>query len=236
MTWPTKTDFVDGDVLTAAQVNNIGTNLNEADPTSATLGQVLTADGAGGMSFQDAGGGGLTEIAQATPTSGTTVTFSSIPATYKSLLVVASGLTVNGTSMTHYGLTYNTSTATNTSGRYDYFASTAGVTQTATMEAYYGIAPAQPGSGSNYNVNSSNANNIFVWQVWNYADSATQNKLTTMSSSYISRVGNYVVSGSGAAVHSSVGTINQLVIRVANSTAASAQTFTAGTITLYGVQ
>jgi hypothetical protein len=51
MTWPTKTDFVDGDVLTAAQVNNIGTNLNIFDPTSATVGQVWTADGAGSGSF-----------------------------------------------------------------------------------------------------------------------------------------------------------------------------------------
>ena len=51
MTWPTKTDFVDGDVLTATQVNNIGTNLNLYDPTSATSGQVPIADGAGSVAF-----------------------------------------------------------------------------------------------------------------------------------------------------------------------------------------
>jgi len=51
MTWPTKTDFVDGDVLTATQVNNIGTNLNLFDPTSATLGQVPVADGAGSVAW-----------------------------------------------------------------------------------------------------------------------------------------------------------------------------------------
>jgi len=51
MTWPTKTDFVDGDVLTAAQVNNIGTNLNLYNPTSATAGQVPVADGAGSVAF-----------------------------------------------------------------------------------------------------------------------------------------------------------------------------------------
>lgn len=235
MAWPTKTDFVDGDVLSASQMNNIGTNLNIFDPTSATNGQVWVANGAGSGAYASAGGG-LTQIGTASPTSGTTVTFSSIPGTYNSLLVVAAGLTVNGATMTHYGLTYNTSTATNAGGRYDYNAAVAGVNQTATMEGFYGIAPCNASSGSNYNVLSSNANNIFVWQVWNYADSATQNKLTTMWSSYISRVSSYVVSGVGAAVHSSVGTINQLVIRVANSTAASTQTFTAGTITLYGVK
>lgn len=52
MAWPTKTDFVDGDVLTAAQVNNIGTNLNVFNPTSATNGQVWTANGSGSGSYQ----------------------------------------------------------------------------------------------------------------------------------------------------------------------------------------
>jgi hypothetical protein len=51
MTWPTKTDFVDGDVLTAAQVNNIGTNLNIFDPTSATNGQVPIANGSGSAAW-----------------------------------------------------------------------------------------------------------------------------------------------------------------------------------------
>jgi hypothetical protein len=51
MTWPTKDDFIDGDVLTAAQVNNIADNLNLYDPTSATLGQVPIADGAGSVAF-----------------------------------------------------------------------------------------------------------------------------------------------------------------------------------------
>ena len=77
MTWPTKTDFVDGDVLTAAQVNNIGTNLNIFDPTSATTGQVWIADGAGSGSFQPVAGG----LPIATPTStantGGTVTIES---------------------------------------------------------------------------------------------------------------------------------------------------------------
>lgn len=63
MTWPTKTDFVDGDVLTAAQVNNIGTNLNEADPTGITDGYLLTADGAGGMAWEAPPSGGWTLIA-----------------------------------------------------------------------------------------------------------------------------------------------------------------------------
>ena len=89
MTWPTKTDFVDGDVLTASQVNNIGTNLNEADPTGITDGYVLTADGAGGMGWE-LPGGGWTLISSDTQTgvSLTDYTISSLPQTYKSLLLV----------------------------------------------------------------------------------------------------------------------------------------------------
>ena len=63
MTWPTKTDFIDGNVLTAAQMNNIGTNLNEADPTGITDGYVLTADGAGGMGWEVLAAGGWELIA-----------------------------------------------------------------------------------------------------------------------------------------------------------------------------
>jgi hypothetical protein len=51
MTWPTKTNFIDGDVLTAAQVNNIGTNLNLFDPTSATANQVPLANGSGSVAW-----------------------------------------------------------------------------------------------------------------------------------------------------------------------------------------
>jgi hypothetical protein len=87
MTWPTKDDFVDGDVLTAAQVNNIANNLNEADPTGITDGYVLTADGAGGMGWEIAGGG-WTLITSGTATGVGSVAITSIPQTYRSLMVV----------------------------------------------------------------------------------------------------------------------------------------------------
>ena len=57
MTWPTKDDFVNGDVLTAAQVNNIADNLNLFDPTSATNGQVPVANGAGSVAWATAASG-----------------------------------------------------------------------------------------------------------------------------------------------------------------------------------
>lgn len=84
MTWPTKDDFVDGDVLTAAQVNNIADNLNLFDPTLATNGQVWTANGSGSGSYASVGGG-MTQIATGSLASLTSLTISSIPTTYRSL-------------------------------------------------------------------------------------------------------------------------------------------------------
>lgn len=83
MAWPTKTDFVDGDVLTAAQVNNIGTNLNVFNPTSATNGQVWIANGSGSGSYQTPAGG-VTVISSGN-LSTTELDLTSIPATYKEL-------------------------------------------------------------------------------------------------------------------------------------------------------
>ena len=110
MTWPTKTDFADGDVLTAAQVNNIGTNLNEADPTGITDGYVLTADGAGGMGWELPGGGWtLISSDNQTGVSLTDYTISSLPQTYKSLLLVwRMGESTTATPMLRWnGLTSN---------------------------------------------------------------------------------------------------------------------------------
>lgn len=85
MAWPTKDDFVDGDVLTAAQVNNIGTNLNVFNPTSATNGQVWTANGSGGGSYVTPSSGSMTLITSGSLASMSTITLSSIPGTYEHL-------------------------------------------------------------------------------------------------------------------------------------------------------
>lgn len=91
MTWPTKTDFVDGDVLTAAQVNNIGTNLNLANPTGITDGYVLTADGAGSMAWEAPGGGSF-EVISSGAMSGSSLNLTSIPQTYTDLYLLLSGV------------------------------------------------------------------------------------------------------------------------------------------------
>jgi hypothetical protein len=85
MTWPTKDDFVDGDVLTAAQVNNIADNLNLFDPTSATNGQVWFANGSGSGAYATPASGSMTLITSGSLASMSTIIISSIPGTYKHL-------------------------------------------------------------------------------------------------------------------------------------------------------
>lgn len=123
MTWPTKTDFVDGDVLTANQVNNIGTNLNLADPTGITDGYVLTADGAGSMGWEAVNSGAvflgevdLQSIATASVSGLTTTGYKSLLFSITSFTNASSGgsigLRFNGNTGSFYGTTY-TDTTTN---------------------------------------------------------------------------------------------------------------------------
>lgn len=54
---------------------------------SATAGQVATADGAGGVSYEDPSGGGLVLIATGTASNSATIDFTSIPSTYDTFIV-----------------------------------------------------------------------------------------------------------------------------------------------------
>jgi hypothetical protein len=85
VTWPTKDDFVDGDVLTAAQVNNIADNLNLYDPTSATNGQVPIANGSGSVAFGTISADAWTVIASGSLSGSSVISMTSIPQTYKNL-------------------------------------------------------------------------------------------------------------------------------------------------------
>jgi hypothetical protein len=103
MAWPTKTDFVDGDVLSASQVNNIGTNLNLFNPTSATSGQVPIADGLGSVAYGTPSGG-ITVISSGS-LSGTALDLTSIPSTYKALELILTNASFNSTN--NWGLQLN---------------------------------------------------------------------------------------------------------------------------------
>lgn len=124
MTWPTKDDFADGDVLTAAQVNNIADNLNIFDPTSATTGQIWTADGAGSGSYQTVASGAFSTLASGNLPTGTgTLTLSSISSAYKSLRLVMSAW--SGTSTGELQVRVNNISTSSYSTLYWYGVSTA---------------------------------------------------------------------------------------------------------------
>lgn len=60
---------------------------------SATSGQILQADGSGAVAFATlAASGGMTLIATATPSAATTISFTSIPSTYKHLMLIWTGM------------------------------------------------------------------------------------------------------------------------------------------------
>jgi hypothetical protein len=80
--WPSKNNFANGDVLTATNMNNIGDTLNVFNPTSATNGQVWTANGSGSGSYQTLSPASYTSLATGTISSATTVTISSISQAY----------------------------------------------------------------------------------------------------------------------------------------------------------
>lgn len=114
-TWPAKTDWATGDILTAAQMNGIGAELNELytsgssplttkgdifgySTTNARIpvgtdGQVLTADSAQALGVKwaspAAGGGGLTLITKSSFSSSTAVNIDSVfSSTYKDYRLV----------------------------------------------------------------------------------------------------------------------------------------------------
>ena len=118
--WPSKNNFADGDVLTATNMNNIADTLNVFDPTSATNGQVWTANGSGGGSFAaPASGYVLVKPTSVSAVSGTATINSSGSVT----LTSASQIKINGIFTSTYEnyfmvYTFSSSNAGNYSWRF----------------------------------------------------------------------------------------------------------------------
>lgn len=69
--WPSKNNFANGGVLTAANMNNIGDTLNVFNPTSATNGQVWIANGSGSGAYGTATSPVWSSITSSTSTAST---------------------------------------------------------------------------------------------------------------------------------------------------------------------
>lgn len=104
MTWPTKDDFVPGDVLGSAQVNNIADNLNLFNPTAATNGQVWIANGSGSGAYATPASGGITVLASGS-LSTSALDLTSISASYKALELVL--MDANFSTTNNWGLQLN---------------------------------------------------------------------------------------------------------------------------------
>jgi hypothetical protein len=226
MAWPTKTDFVDGDVLTAAQVNNIGTNLNVFNPTSATNGQVWIANGSGGGAYGTAGGG-MTLITSGSLAGVNTVTLSSIPGTYEHLelnIFEAYTSTINQVLVVNPN---NAATGARAVGFYQYGDA---------LTTFVGQADnsANPGNIEElvYTPSSATTRAFWSYRYLNYAQ-ATNNRKVITSTSLGVKIGTSNVTAQGFAVGTVdiTAAITSLVLSTLGGT-----NFTAGTYELWGIK
>ena len=216
MAWPTKTDFVDGDVLNASQMNNIGTNLNLADPTGITDGYVLTANGAGSMGWEPVAADSMTLIETGT-LSGTSKTTGTIPGTYKDLVVWSYGVTVS--TATQYGIRLNSLTAD-----YDY-----NLTENVNGTAYnWASNSAANGFYCATQLKTTGGNNFFKSEIPMYA---TSRRKLIVQDYFFENTDNQRVVGHGAVAYIG-GNITVTTITFYSGGA----TFNAGTYFVYGVK
>lgn len=215
MTWPTKTDFVDGDVLNASQMNNIGSNLNIFNPTSATNGQVWAADGAGSGSYTTLATGAFNTLASGNLPTGTgTLTLSSISSSYKSLRLILAAwsgtstgelqVRVNNISTSSYSTLYwygvSTSNTQNTfAGSYipvGNYATTAAGTSTFVLDFPAYSETTKP-IVLGYNIGSATAGSGWGqgWSLGQYDTAAVVNRIDVILSTGNYDAGTYVLYG-----------------------------------------
>lgn len=228
--WPSKNNFVDGDVLTATNMNNIGDTLNVFNPTSATNGQVWTANGSGSGSYSTPASGGMTVIQTGSLASVTTLTISSIPGTYNSLELWMYDVYASALGST-LQVNANNQSFSNSVGIYQ----DSGTAGTAVTVAGSGGSGACVDVGL-YMTNSSTQRSYWVYRFPGYA--LTPN---SSSSSWMMGICNFnscdpsttdrFTGMSTSRLASCTSAITSLVI-----SKGGAATITAGTYTLYGVK
>lgn len=183
-----------------------------------TNGQILTSNGSDVTWATPSGGGGMV-LLSTTTASGTSTTVSSISQSYKSLQIVISGLTIGTAGYVYFQLGPNGSpndptvvnNLQNTSG-------------TLLQQSGYGTLTAS----STYTLKANSSNNAWVIRVDDYA-STTNAKPVSFSGAY--QENNYT-GYQGIFGH---GIFQDYIGALASFRLASNQSFTAGTIKIYGV-
>lgn len=220
MTWPTKTDFVDGDVLSASQMNNIGTNLNVFNPTSATNGQVLTANGSGSASYQTLpAAGGWTSLASGNLNTLSSLDLTSISQSYKNLHLVLVDWSTSANAIIY--MRYNNLTG---SQYYGYVWGGNGTGST-NVTRLYGSTAAQ-GELVHSAAEATGVDNFTHISITNYTNTTAQ-KVVNFETKY-QFVGNTAVAMGQFSTTESTTAVSRLTVYPASGT------FDAGTYILYG--
>ena len=200
-----------------------------------TVGQVLTVNsGATAPEWATASAGGMTLIATATPSAAASFNFTSIPSTYKHLLMVWRNFeSTTGGSASAYGLvTVNNNTAANynfrcitaTSGTLSHQYGSSLTSMMGTVDIGSQAFPAMYGIGYNLPQTGSQGE---MW-LWNYASTSTSGRIFSYKSTGTNQSSTNYYSANGFAGT----TVNTAISRI--DVTASASTFS-GICYLYGV-
>jgi hypothetical protein len=214
-----------GDIEYRSSTANTNTRL-----AIGSTGNVLTVAGGVPTWATPAAGGGMTLIADITASAATSLSFTSIPSTYKHLL-----LTVNGTQSADdqgWGIRFNNSSATNYSygGFYnDRPTTTAQALETWNSDGFGTDNPAKFGLILSY-FGTTYGNSAGEMWIYNYADASNQKTLT-----WNARGSEEISGGAYGRNVNAVGTYEELAaISRIDFIRSSTQTFT-GIVRLYGV-
>ena len=94
-------------LVTAAQISAGAVGTAAISSGAATSGQILQANGSGAVAFATlAASGGMTLIATATPSAATSLSFTSIPTTYKDLVIIYRDVS-QSVANSHWGMRLN---------------------------------------------------------------------------------------------------------------------------------
>ena len=239
--FPVKADYVTGDVLSAANMNDLAGTLNYLDPTAkgdlfpassgtaltrlavGANGTVLTADSAEatGMKWAAAGGasGGMT-LLSTTSLSGATTTVSSISGSYKELVIYVRDWYAS--SDMNFTLTVNGDT---TSGNYQILAAGS---RNGASTAYYGESGSRITVDAYGSSKGANNDNFAMISIPDYANAVTR-KIISTSACYLDLTASLKSVATTTTHYVSTTAISSLEFRT------TVGTWSGGSVLIYGV-
>lgn len=239
--FPAKANYATGDVLTAANMNDLAGTVNLINPsakgdlyagsaantyTKLSVGAnntVLTADSstATGLKWGTISAGGMTELATSTPSGVSSVSFSSISSSHKHLLITYSDVygTVDGETLI---LRFNADSGTN----YSWYLFTANAATTG-ASSNQGTTEIRMSTVITSATGLENRTNGFFW-IYNYAQTGYSRQVSGSAEGYLN-TGSARIRYLDGHWKNTASAINQIDLSLGSGN------FSAGKITLYGV-